>query len=105
MTKEQLAAIVPVIEGSDLFVISDEIYSELTYGGRHCSIASFAEMYPRTVVVNGFFKAFAMTGFRLGYAAGSGGDDRRHGQNPPIFLCCVRLRPASTRARKRSGTN
>ena len=67
MTKEQLAAIVPVIEGSDLFVISDEIYSELTYGGRHCSIASFAEMYPRTVVINGFSKAFAMTGFRLGY--------------------------------------
>ena len=62
MTKEQLAAIVPVIEGSD---------SELTYGGRHCSIASFAEMYPRTVVINGFSKAFAMTGFRLGYAAGS----------------------------------
>lgn len=70
MTREQLAAIVPVIEAHDLFVISDEIYSELTYGERHRSIASFPEMYPRTVVINGFSKAFAMTGFRLGYAAG-----------------------------------
>jgi aminotransferase len=47
-----------------------EIYSELTYGGRHASIASFEKIYPRCVVINGFSKAFAMTGFRLGYAAG-----------------------------------
>ena len=70
MTKEQLEAITGIIEKHDLFVISDEIYSELTYGGRHCSIASFPNMYGRTVVINGFSKAFAMTGFRLGYAAG-----------------------------------
>ncbi|BDF59424.1 aminotransferase [Christensenellaceae bacterium] len=70
MTKEQLRAIADIIEKHDLFVISDEIYSELTYGQRHCSIASFPNMYPRTVVINGFSKAFAMTGFRLGYAAG-----------------------------------
>ena len=66
MTKEQLGAIADIIEKHDLFVISDEIYSELTYGQRHCSIASFPNMYPRTVVINGFSKAFAMTGFRLG---------------------------------------
>ncbi|WP_204213225.1 aminotransferase class I/II-fold pyridoxal phosphate-dependent enzyme [Christensenella timonensis] len=70
MTKEQLEAITGIVEKHDLFVISDEIYSELTYGGRHCSIASFPNMYGRTVVINGFSKAFAMTGFRLGYAAG-----------------------------------
>lgn len=70
MTKEQLEAIAGIIEEHDLFVISDEIYSELTYGGRHCSIASLPGMQERTVVINGFSKAFAMTGFRLGYAAG-----------------------------------
>ena len=52
------------------FVISDEIYAELTYGRYHVSIASIAGMYERTVVLNGFSKAFAMTGWRLGYAAG-----------------------------------
>lgn len=70
MTKEQLEAIAGLIEAHDLFVISDEIYSELTYGGVHCSIASLPGMAARSVVINGFSKAFAMTGFRLGYAAG-----------------------------------
>jgi len=72
MTREQLAKLVDVIVRHDLFVISDEIYCELTYEGEHASIASFEEIYPRCVVINGFSKAFAMTGFRLGYAAGSG---------------------------------
>lgn len=71
MTKEQLEAIAPIIEEHDLFVISDEIYSELTYGSKHCSFASLPGMFERTVVINGFSKAFAMTGFRLGYAAGA----------------------------------
>lgn len=70
MTREQLAPLAKIIEKNDLFVISDEIYSELTYDGSHCSIASFESMFERTVVINGFSKAFAMTGFRLGYAAG-----------------------------------
>ncbi len=70
MTRDQLKELVPLIVKHDLFVISDEIYSELTYGGQHVSIASFQEIYPRCVVINGFSKAFAMTGFRLGYAAG-----------------------------------
>lgn len=67
MTKEQLEAIVPVIEKHDLLVISDEIYAELTYGGRHVSVASLPGMKERTVVINGFSKAFAMTGWRIGY--------------------------------------
>ncbi len=67
MTEAQLKEIVPVIEKSDLLVISDEIYAELTYGGRHCSIASIGNMKERTVLLNGFSKAFAMTGWRVGY--------------------------------------
>ena len=67
MTREQLEAIVPVILKHDLLVISDEIYAELTYTGRHVSIASLKDMSARTVVINGFSKAFAMTGWRIGY--------------------------------------
>ena len=70
MTKEDYEQIVDVIIENDLFVIADEIYAELTYDNDHCSIASLPGMYERTVVINGFSKAFAMTGFRLGYAAG-----------------------------------
>ncbi len=70
MTKEDLAEIVPVIIEKDLFVISDEIYSELTYGGDHVSIAEFPGMRERTIVINGFSKSYAMTGWRLGYAVG-----------------------------------
>ncbi len=67
MTREQLEAIVPVIEKHDLLVISDEIYGELTYGRRHCSIASIGNMRERTVLIGGFSKAFAMTGWRVGF--------------------------------------
>lgn len=67
MTKEQLEDVAKVVLKHDLFVISDEIYSELTYGQRHCSIASLPSMKERTVVINGFSKAFAMTGWRLGF--------------------------------------
>ena len=71
MTKEELEELVPVIIEKDLYVISDEIYAELTYGGkRHCSIGSLPGMKERTIVINGFSKAFAMTGWRLGYACG-----------------------------------
>lgn len=68
MTKEELAAVAEVAKEHNLLVISDEIYAELTYEGRHVSIASLPEMRDRTVVLNGFSKAFAMTGWRLGYA-------------------------------------
>ena len=70
MTKEDLEPIADIVKEHDLFVISDEIYSELTYQGEHCSIASFPGMQERTIVINGFSKAFAMTGWRLGYTAG-----------------------------------
>ena len=69
MEKEDLAAIAEICVEKDLFVLSDEIYSELTYKGEHCSIAQFPGMRERTVVINGFSKAYAMTGWRLGYAA------------------------------------
>ena len=67
MTAEQLAAIVPVIRKHNLIVVSDEIYAELTYEGKHVSIASFEGMKERTVLISGFSKAFAMTGWRVGY--------------------------------------
>ena len=70
MTKEDLAAIVDVIIEKDLYVLSDEIYAELTYGTDHVSIASFPGMKERTILINGFSKAYAMTGWRLGYACG-----------------------------------
>mgnify|MGYP003756718401 CR=1 FL=1 len=70
MTQEDLAALVDIIIKNDLIVISDEIYSELTYVGQHTSIASFPGMKDRTIVMNGFSKAFAMTGWRIGYACG-----------------------------------
>lgn len=68
MTCDDLKAIVDVIIEKDLYVISDEIYSELTYSGNHVSIASFPGMKERTIVINGFSKSYAMTGWRLGYA-------------------------------------
>ena len=70
MSRADLEPIVKVIIEKDLYVISDEIYSELTYQMDHCSIASFPGMRERTIVINGFSKSFAMTGWRLGYAAG-----------------------------------
>ena len=70
MEKEDLEAIAEVVKEHDLFVITDEIYAELTYGKKHVSIASLPGMYERCVVLNGFSKAFAMTGWRMGIAAG-----------------------------------
>ncbi|MDE7052425.1 MAG: aminotransferase class I/II-fold pyridoxal phosphate-dependent enzyme [Lachnospiraceae bacterium] len=70
MTEKDLEGIAEVILKQDLFIISDEIYSELTYGSRHVSIASFPGMKERTIVINGFSKSYAMTGWRLGYACG-----------------------------------
>lgn len=71
MEKEDLEKIAALVIEHDLFVISDEIYAELTYGQKHVSIASLPGMSERTLVISGFSKAFAMTGWRLGYAAGS----------------------------------
>ena len=68
MERKDLEAIAEVIREKDIFVISDEIYSALSYKGKHVSIASLPGMQERTVLINGFSKAYAMTGWRLGYA-------------------------------------
>lgn len=68
MEKKDLEEIAEVIREKDIFVISDEIYAELTYKGKHVSIVSLPGMKERTVLINGFSKAYAMTGWRLGYA-------------------------------------
>ncbi|RGV96979.1 aminotransferase class I/II-fold pyridoxal phosphate-dependent enzyme [Ruminococcus sp. AF14-10] len=70
MTREELEPIAKFVEDHDLYVLSDEIYSELTYGTEHVSIASLPGMKERTIMINGFSKGFAMTGWRLGYACG-----------------------------------
>ena len=70
MGREDLEALAGVLRGTDIMVISDEIYAELTYGGRHVSMANIPDMYERTIVVNGFSKAYSMTGWRLGYLCG-----------------------------------
>lgn len=70
MTKEDLEKIAKVIIKHDLLVISDEIYSELTYSGNHYSIGALPNMRERTLTINGFSKAFSMTGWRLGYVMG-----------------------------------
>ncbi len=71
MEREDLEKIAEILRDKDILVLSDEIYAELTFGGKsHVSIASLPGMWERTVVVNGFSKAFSMTGWRLGYACG-----------------------------------
>ena len=69
MTKEDLEPIAEVLKDTNIMVLTDEIYSEMTYGRKHFSIISLPEMKERTIYVNGFSKAFAMTGWRLGYVA------------------------------------
>ncbi|MEJ8548109.1 aminotransferase [Brevibacillus borstelensis] len=71
MTAEEWGKLLPVIEKHDLLVISDEIYAELTYGRMHDSIAALPGMKDRTILISGFSKAFAMTGWRLGYVCAS----------------------------------
>ncbi|WP_231184278.1 aminotransferase class I/II-fold pyridoxal phosphate-dependent enzyme [Haladaptatus sp. DYF46] len=70
MSREGLAEVAEFVREHDLFVLSDEIYAALTYGGDHTSISTFPGMRERTIVFNGFSKAYAMTGLRLGYALG-----------------------------------
>lgn len=67
MERRDLEAIAEVLRGTDIMVVSDEIYAELTYGQRHVSLANLTDMYDRTIVVNGFSKSHAMTGWRMGY--------------------------------------
>ena len=67
LTREELSALAQVLRGSNILVLSDEIYAELTYGRTHVSIANVEGMQERTILVSGFSKAYAMTGWRLGY--------------------------------------
>ena len=71
MERKDLEQIAEVVKKHELLVISDEIYSELTYKGEHISIASLPDMKERTILINGFSKSYAMTGWRLGYACGN----------------------------------
>ena len=70
MTREEYEPIVELLKDKDIIIISDEIYAELSYDGNHTSIASFPEVKDQTIVINGFSKSYAMTGWRLGYACG-----------------------------------
>ena len=70
MTMEDLEGIAEVLRGTNIMVISDEIYAELTYGRKHVSLANIPDMWERTLVVNGFSKSHAMTGWRMGYLCG-----------------------------------
>ncbi len=70
MTRDELAEIVEVLKDKDIIILSDEIYAELSYDSRHVSIATFPEVKDKTIIVNGFSKSYAMTGWRLGYAVG-----------------------------------
>lgn len=70
MNRNDLAEIVQILKDRDVVVLSDEIYAELSYNGKHLSIATFEGMKDKTIIINGFSKAFAMTGWRLGYTCG-----------------------------------
>ena len=70
MTREELKPIVDVLKDKNVIILSDEIYAELTYGENHVSIASFPEVRDKTLLISGFSKAYAMTGWRLGYICG-----------------------------------
>ena len=70
MSREDLEAVAQVLRGTDIMVLSDEIYAELTYDMHHTSIANIPDMYERTVLINGFSKSHAMTGWRMGYVCG-----------------------------------
>ena len=67
MTRQELSDIADVLRGTNVMVLSDEIYAELTFEGSHVSFAAIPDMWERTVIVSGFSKAYAMTGWRLGY--------------------------------------
>ena len=70
MERKDLEAVADVIRNTNILILSEEIYSSLTYGSNHCSIIEIEGMKERTIFVNGFSKAYAMTGWRLGYVAG-----------------------------------
>ena len=93
MEREDLEKIAKVIEEKDLFVISDEIYSELSYKEEHVSIVEMPGMKERTILINGFSKAYAMTGWRLGYACGP---EEIISQMTKIHQFCIMCAPTTS---------
>ena len=93
MERADLEAIAKVIEKHDLYVISDEIYSELCYLENHISIANIPGMWERTVLINGFSKSYAMTGWRLGYACGP---EEIIAQMTKIHQFCIMCAPTTS---------
>ena len=93
MERADLEAIAKVIEKHDLFVISDEIYSELCYTENHVSIVNIPGMWERTVLINGFSKSYAMTGWRLGYACGP---EEIIAQMTKIHQFCIMCAPTTS---------
>ncbi len=81
MERQDLEALAQVLRDTEIMVVSDEIYAELTYGQHHVSIANLPDMYERTIVVNGFSKSHAMTGWRMGYVCAP----------KPIIQCLTKL--------------
>ena len=103
MERQDLEALAQVLRDTEIMVVSDEIYAELTYGQRHVSMANLEEMYDRTIVVNGFSKSHAMTGWRMGYVcapslfqlvvarcAGQTADMAVYRRNRDLFLDALR---------------
>ncbi len=93
MERADLEAIAKVIEKHDLFVISDEIYSELCYTENHVSIVNIPGMWERTILINGFSKSYAMTGWRLGYACGP---EEIIAQMTKIHQFCIMCAPTTS---------
>lgn len=93
MERADLEAIAKVIEKHDLFVISDEIYSELCYTEKHVSIVNIPGMWERTILINGFSKSYAMTGWRLGYACGP---EEIIAQMTKIHQFCIMCAPTTS---------
>ena len=84
--RTETAELARVLESTDAWILSDEVYSEMVYDGEHDSVARYGDLLDRTILVDGFSKTFAMTGWRLGYAVGAGTaggaadpPDRQHG--------------------------
>lgn len=94
LEREILEELAKICVEKDIFVVSDEIYSELSYNGRHVSIAEMPGMKERTIVINGFSKSYAMTGWRLGYACGPKNIISQMTKYISLQLC-VHLQPAS----------
>jgi aminotransferase len=84
MTAGDLRAIADLVVDHDLLLISDEVYSELSYEQRHCSAATIGDLRERTITLNGFSKAYAMTGWRIGYLCAHAGTLRCCPQDPPV---------------------